>query len=387
MRIAYYSAGLSQSGGSGAHAHGLADAWARSGHVVLRLPDAASAGPVEATRLRKPRLSTGLGIQLARDARARLRALANVGGLTKRMSAFSAELLIARRGRYDYTLDALLASTRQPWVAEVNGLSWIEQRDLLGAPPLSWEIAREERFVREADAAVAITDESRQQLLACGVQPEKIAVVHNGADVQAFRPGLEVDRHVAEWARSFSPVVAFCGTGAYTFDHATLCTAMTTLATLLPTAGFLFVGPSPADVATWCPASLRLADRLLCTSRVPHAQVPSLIAAADLFWSAYRNDYGSPLKQFEYMAMGRPVVVAGDGQAAWLVDAAECGRAVHRQDASGLAASVADLWALEGSLRRELGENGRTWTVTNASWDAVAQRLLDACGSLRTARS
>ena len=224
----------------------------------------------------------------------------------------------------------------------------------------------------------AVTDEARAQVLAIGGNAQRVVTVHNGTDLDVFRPRLKCENAVRAWARKARPVVAFCGTGTYTFDRATIGVAMSRIAAELPEAGFLFVGPDYREVLASCPAAACFRHRLFCTCRVPHLEVPGLLAAADVFWAAYLNDYGSPLKQFEYMAMGKPVAVAGDAQAAWLVTEARCGLAVPRGDARGLAQAVLSIWAESQASRENLGANGRRWVRDNASWDAVAQRIMAA---------
>ena len=67
-----------------------------------------------------------------------------------------------------------------------------------------------------------------------------------------------------------------------------------------------------------------------------------LVAALHLLWAAYRNEYGSPLKAFEYMAMGKPGVAAGVGQAVEPLEASGSGTAVgigRRQELADAAAA------------------------------------------------
>jgi glycosyltransferase involved in cell wall biosynthesis len=50
------------------------------------------------------------------------------------------------------------------------------------------------------------------------------------------------------------------------------------------------------------------ADRILLPGRVPHSQVPEMMAAMDFAVLPDSNVFGSPMKLFEFMAMGVPVV-------------------------------------------------------------------------------
>ena len=74
--------------------------------------------------------------------------------------------------------------------------------------------------------------------------------------------------------------------------------------------------------------------------------------------------------------MGKPVVVAGTGQAADLVAAPACGRAVPLGDDEGLAGAARDLLLLAPDERAVLGGRGRTWVEQNATWSATAESII-----------
>ncbi len=103
---------------------------------------------------------------------------------------------------------------------------------------------------------------------------------------------------------------------------------------------------------------------MFCTGRVPHSDVPKYLACADVLWASFLNDYGSPLKLYEYMAMAKPVLVAGAGEAVDAVRAAECGRAVDRGDEKGLLRGALELCRASDEERRAMGANGRAWIWT-----------------------
>ena len=123
------------------------------------------------------------------------------------------------------------------------------------------------------------------------------------------------------------------------------------------------------------------------TGVVPHEKVPSFLAAADLLWAAYRNEYGSPLKAFEYMAMGKPGVAAGGGAGPSGAGgvAQRHGRG-HRKPPEELAdAAAAHPVAPRGraagarGLRLGDGRSSRSWSVTAATMlTLIRERVLPA---------
>jgi glycosyltransferase involved in cell wall biosynthesis len=92
------------------------------------------------------------------------------------------------------------------------------------------------------------------------------------------------------------------------------------LAKALPGMQFLWVGGEPADVAFWKNrAQAEGVENLTLTGFVDNAQLPLYQAAADVLLMPYENqiagsgggdsaDIASPMKMFEYLAAGRPIV-------------------------------------------------------------------------------
>jgi glycosyltransferase involved in cell wall biosynthesis len=100
------------------------------------------------------------------------------------------------------------------------------------------------------------------------------------------------------------------------------------------------------------------------------------LAAADLFWAAFTHGRGSPLKLYEYMAMSRPVVVAGAGGSADPLEASRCGRALEKGDVEGLADAVVHYLHGETSELEAVGARGRAWVMANATWAHTARLMV-----------
>ena len=110
---------------------------------------------------------------------------------------------------------------------------------------------------------------------------------------------------------------------------------------------------------------------------LPQAELPALIrgALAALVPSVDPKgiaDHGlTPLKLFEMMACGTPVVVSDFPGMADLVRAGPCGIVVPPGDADALARAVADL-AADPERARAMGEAGARLVAAQHSWDAGA---------------
>jgi glycosyltransferase involved in cell wall biosynthesis len=121
----------------------------------------------------------------------------------------------------------------------------------------------------------------------------------------------------------------------------------------------------------------------------PH-EVPGLLASMDAAVAPYPPQprfYFSPLKLYEYMAAGLPVVASRIGQVAEAIRHGEDGLLCTPGDADGIAEALGRL-AAAPALRARLGAKARRRVLAERTWSAVAERiLLLAAESLRERRS
>jgi len=377
QRFVYYYRNAWQPVGGGIHAQSLLKEWKEAGHDVLCLP----AG----TRGYALRVRSGSGLNclpsVARDAvrggRSVYRWLRESPACGQQLGRFKPTFVIARRVHHDLTLDHLVRSLPVPYFAEVNALLFQEQEELWGKALPRWERSAEWAFLEGATSIIANTEETKRRLLELGYDEARVDVVPNGVDLGVFNNLVHPEVAASRWATDRRPVIAYVGVGAGTADLSCMCTAANALRRRAFAPRFLFVG---LDERLLMSAGLDSETRrdALVTGQVPHERVAEYLALADMCWAAYRNDYGSPLKQYEYMAMAKPVVIAGKGEAVELVKRAGCGRWVDRADAGGLVAAVESILALPVTERACLGARGRRWVLDHATWERRAAQVIEA---------
>ncbi|AWL11661.1 Alpha-D-kanosaminyltransferase [Saliniradius amylolyticus] len=116
-------------------------------------------------------------------------------------------------------------------------------------------------------------------------------------------------------------------------------------------------------------------QQVIMTGRLPHEQVVDYLAAMDLGILPDSNDYGSPMKLFEFMAMGKAMVapdyspieeVVEDGETGWLFPAGD------RQ------ACIEKVLVLAGDRhhQQKVGENARDYIKRERQWHHNAQQLM-----------
>jgi len=123
---------------------------------------------------------------------------------------------------------------------------------------------------------------------------------------------------------------------------------------------------------------------------VPKRHMPEVLAAADAGIAilkpipAYKTTY--PNKVFDYMAAGRPVVLAIDGVIREVVEAAGCGEFAGPGDALALTNAIKRL-AADPDRARRMGMAGRKYVEDHFSRDRIARRLMSVLESAIPERS
>jgi len=119
---------------------------------------------------------------------------------------------------------------------------------------------------------------------------------------------------------------------------------------------------------------------------VQFAQVPAQLATADLALAVLqpieRYRAALPVKLFEYMACGLPVIISDFPANRAVVAGADCGLLVEPSDVDAVAAAMARLLDDPAEARR-LGANGRRAFEERYNWQALERKLLALYAELR----
>jgi glycosyltransferase involved in cell wall biosynthesis len=124
-------------------------------------------------------------------------------------------------------------------------------------------------------------------------------------------------------------------------------------------------------------------DGVVFTGAIPHAQMPACLAAADIGVAPFDVGahaplqlafYWSPLKVFEYMAAGLPVVAPALDRLSGIVRHEHEGLLYTAAEPDGLAHALVRL-ADDPALRRTLGEAARARVEHEYSWAAHCAAL------------
>jgi glycosyltransferase involved in cell wall biosynthesis len=121
-------------------------------------------------------------------------------------------------------------------------------------------------------------------------------------------------------------------------------------------------------------------NNILFLPPIPKLEMPSALAAADICIAilkpveAYKTTY--PNKVFDYMASGKPVVLAIDGVIREVIESAQAGIPVPPGDPNALAEAILRL-ANDPDLGRRMGSQARAYVEAHFDRSILASRLMD----------
>lgn len=371
MRVAYVTTdpGIPAFGSKGASAHVqaiLAAFLRRGAEVTLFAPDP---GPV-------PEALAGLRVAALPpapkgdpDSRAE-RLLARDAELPERLAAEGPfDLVYERHALFAAGAMRFAAAEGLPSVLEVNA-------------PLLEEQARHRTLVRatEARAATWLAMATAGRVVCVSGAVADYARAQGAAAPVVVPNGVDPGRFAGEPRRDGPFTAGFIGTLKPWHDTATLVASLPHLRALVPDARLLIVGDGPERAPLEARAeALGLSHAVEFTGALPPEAVPAALArmhAGTAPYSAAQAFYFSPLKLYEYMAAGLPVVASDVGDLAGILGAAGAGVAVPPDRAELLARALADL-AADPARAAALGAAGRAHVVAHHGWDRVLDRILD----------
>ena len=242
--------------------------------------------------------------------------------------------------------------------------------------------------VRRADAVAVICEGLRGDLVARGIDAQKIMVSPNGVDMGMFGDPPPRDLALAaSLGLSDADVIGFIGS-FYDYEGIDdLIAAMPALIAARPDAHLLLVGGGPMEDAlrTQALASLAAA-RIHFIGRVPHSEVERYYSLIDVLAYPRKKmrltDLVTPLKPLEAMAQGKLVAASDVGGHRELIEDGMTGTLFAADDPAAIATALAGLlgdrseWEVRRKIAREFVERDRNWSSNISRYEPVYRKLI-----------
>ena len=306
----------------------------------------------------------------ADDPGARERAQQEVSArIAARIIAGGTDLVYERYSLFSTALAEVAEATGAAGILEVNAPLIEEQRThrvLVDEEAAAKALARQ---VAAATATVAVSDPVRDWVRE-RTGSERVHTVPNGVSITRIVPRPE---DIGD------PVVTFVGT-LKPWHGVTDLLAAAALAKRPWKLRIIGDGPERATLEE---QAAGLGIEVDFRGAVAPADMPGQLAGSAIGVAPYpdlggeQQQYFSPLKVYEYLAAGLPVVASAVGQLPQILG--ELGTLVPPSDPAALATAI-DTLAADPVLRGKLGWRGRMQAEEKHSWAGAVDRILDLAG-------
>ncbi|MFB6347297.1 MAG: glycosyltransferase family 4 protein, partial [bacterium] len=232
---------------------------------------------------------------------------------------------------------------------------------------------------RLIDGFVVNSNGLKDKVLDAGIQSNKLMVEYNGVDYGTFQASTSQDKLRKEYDLPLDrTIVGFTG-NPYDYNGINV---ILDLAEKMPEIHFVTVGGSGDRLQ-------RLKDRktnrqlknLRIVPHQPHREIPRYLKAFDQLLlplqpiSERTKDFACPLKLFEYLASGRPIIASDIPCLRDIVDDEKEALLVEYDNVEDYQEAVLRL-SSDNKLNQQMSQAART-LAENQTWENRAKRILD----------
>lgn len=263
------------------------------------------------------------------------------------------------------------------FVWDVRDITWGYARDFAGSSPAMLLATRMlEKYIlfalRQADLVIGASPGITKVLVESGVEPGRTITVPNGISTDLLD---DIVQRTAKKAENHRPVVAYAGLIGYNQGLGVLLEA----ARMLPDIDFVLAGDGPELPLLKKEAREHRVDNVSFRGYLDREKLLELYRQSDVLIAHVRSNPTVeatmvPVKLFEYMATGRPIVYAGKGIAADLLRQIGCAVTVPPEDPEAISAAIVELFQ-DREQMRVLGLRGRARVQSDFHRDKLMEEL------------
>ena len=246
--------------------------------------------------------------------------------------------------------------------------------------------SRIERWIfNHASSIITVSAVFKEIVVGRGVEEKKIFVTPNAVDPHNFTISMNA-RHLVrkQYQLHGKIVVGYVGGFANWHRLDFLADTIAELTAIYPNIHCLLVGDGVnRPFLSQYVKKMGVAEHFTFTGKCYHNQVAEYISAMDITILPDANCYCSPLKLFEYMAMGKPVVAPRLPNVNEILTPGVNGVLFEQGEKEDLEKRLSEIIENE-ELRRNLGKNARGTVYEKHLWIHNARKIIRICKDLGT---
>ncbi len=214
---------------------------------------------------------------------------------------------------------------REPWIFELRDL-WPESIRTVGAMKeeriLNFLEKIELALYKDATKVIAVTDAFKENLIKRGINPEKIEVITNGANIELFYPREKDPVMLKKLGLEDKFVIGYIGTHGMAHSLDFIVKSIAKIDD--PDIHFLFIGDGAMKETIVQLAEKQALSNITFLDSIPKEEVPIYLSILDVSLAPLKKSDTFktviPSKIFEASAMLKPTLLGVEGQAQEIIE-------------------------------------------------------------------
>ena len=233
-----------------------------------------------------------------------------------------------------------------------------------------------ETILKKVDGVITENGLLKERICAAGIDREKIVAIHNGVNLDRFRPGYAVDSLRLKLGLQDKTIILFVGRLTHVKGPDRALSAFAKISAQFLDAVLLFVGDGDMrpELARQTHTSEQLKNRVIFAGEIDTSEMPEYYNASDIFFISSRAE-GTPNALLEGLASGKPVVSVSVGGIPEIISDGTTGILTKEDTVEALADALIRVLS-DDNLRLKMAEKAREWAGLNLCWTHTANRYL-----------
>ena len=291
------------------------------------------------------------------------------------------DLIYERYALYSISGLKLAKKFNIPIILEVNIVS-----DLNDARPVRMKhLAKkiENLILRDADAIITVSTFLKNHIISQGIKEDKIYVIPNAVDPDEFQitNGLDIRKN---YNIETSYIIGFIGRLLPWYNLEALIEIISEIINSGKTNIHLLIigdGILKKDLIKLI-QNRNMNNYITLTGWIEHNKISNYINAMDIAILPNSNLWGSPMKIFEYMVMGKPVIAPAYEPIKEIITSGKNGLLFTPGNYNELKQAILTLMDNE-ELCREIGKNAKETVIANHTWAKNAEKIIEIYENLK----